>query len=110
MKAKVMLRRRCTWCTWCVRYILSLREPEHLGRRDDVQLERFLTELSTGTVCYEISFLPLVASEMIVEVVEDFLRRRTKTNKLKCRYVQSCGVHALDSMVLMLVLTESGDE
>ena len=106
-----MLRRRCTWCTWCVRYILSLREPEHLGRRDDVQLERFLTELSTGTVCVKFVFSSFHILMIVrVEVVADSLRRRTKTNKLKCRYVQSCGVHALDSMVLMLVLTESGDE
>ena len=71
-----MLRRRCTWCTWCVRYILSLREPEHLGRRDDVQLERFLTELSTGTVCYEISFL-------LLSHLNDCSRRRFPPSKNK---------------------------
>jgi hypothetical protein len=43
-----------------------------------------------------------------VEVVADSLRRRTRTNKR--RYVQSCGVHALENMVLMLVLIESGGE
>ena len=105
----LMLRRRCTWCTWCVRYIPSVRESEHLGRRDDVQLERCLTELSTGTVCVKFVFSSFHILMIVrVEVVADSLRRRTRTNKR--RYVQSCGVQALENMVLMLVLIESGGE